>query len=64
MQVKRYAHSAVFLNGYAYAIGGFSHRDIPNESPVTLASAERFSIHENKWYYVTSMNEARAFAGS
>jgi len=64
MQVKRFAHSCIFLNGYAYSIGGFSHKDAPNETPVTLGSVERFSIHENKWYYVASMNEARAFSGA
>jgi hypothetical protein len=63
MQVKRFGHSAIFLNGYVYAVGGFSHKDVPNETPVTLGSVERFAIHENKWYYVASMNEARAFWG-
>lgn len=63
MQAKRFGHSAIFLNGYVYAIGGFSHRDVPNETPVTLSSVERFAVHENKWYYVASMNEARAFGG-
>ena len=63
MQVKRFGHSAIFLNGYVYSIGGFSHRDVPNETPVTLSSVERFAIHENKWYYMASMNEARAFSG-
>lgn len=63
MQVKRFGHCTIFLNGYVYAIGGFSHRDVPNETPVTLSSVERFAVHENKWYYVASMNESRAFAG-
>lgn len=45
-----------------YAIGGFSHKDIPNEVPVTLASCEKFSVLENVWSYVSTMNESRSFA--
>jgi len=63
MMLKRYGHSSVYMNGVIYAIGGFSHRDLPNEMPVTLASCERFNVLENNWTYISTMNEPRAFAG-
>ena len=62
MLLKRYGHCTVFMNGYMYAVGGFSHKDIPNEVPVTLASCEKFSVLDNVWSYVSTMNESRAFA--
>lgn len=52
------------MNGVIYVIGGFSHRDLPNEMPVTLASCERFSVLENNWAYISTMSEPRAFAAS
>jgi hypothetical protein len=64
MLLKRYGHSQIFLNGFIYCLGGFSHKDLPNEIPVTLASCERFSMSENQWAYVSTMNEARAFFGT
>ena len=63
MLSKRFGHSCIFLNGYIYVIGGFSHWDVPNEAPVTLATCEKFAVHENKWQYVASLNEPWAFAG-
>lgn len=50
------------MNGLVYAIGGFSHKDLPHELPVTLASVERYSIVENAWVYVSTMSEPRAFS--
>ena len=44
MLLKRYGHIAVYLNGMVYAMGGFSHKDLPNEQPVTLSACERFSV--------------------
>ena len=64
MLLKRYAHSSVFFNGCVFALGGFSHTDLPNEVPVTLASCERFSVIDNAWTYVSTMNEARAFTAA
>jgi hypothetical protein len=64
MLLKRYGHSMIFLNGSIYAIGGFSHKDLPNEVPVTLASCEKYSILENQWSYVSTMNEARSFGSA
>ena len=61
MLLKRYGHCMTFLNGNIYAIGGFSHKDLPNEVPVTLASVEKYSLLENQWSYVSTMNEARSF---
>ena len=63
MLLKRYGHQSAYLNGFIYAIGGFSHKDMPNEMPITLASCERYSIVENAWQYISTMSEARAFAG-
>ena len=63
MFLKRYGHSSIFLNGFVYCIGGFSHKDLPNEIPVTLASCEKYSPHDNAWSYISTMNEARAFFG-
>jgi len=64
MLLKRYGHASQSLNGYIYVIGGFSHKDLPNEMPVTLASCERYSVLENTWNFVSTMTEARAFAAS
>lgn len=50
-----------YLNGSIYVLGGFSHKDLPNEVPVTLASCERYSPTDNTWSYISTMNEARAF---
>jgi N-acetylneuraminic acid mutarotase len=61
MLLKRFGHSMIFLNNAVYSIGGFSHKDLPNEVPVTLASCERYSTHDNSWQYVSTMNESRAF---
>jgi hypothetical protein len=44
MLLKRYGHLSVYLNGMVYAIGGFSHKDLPSEKPVTLSACERFSV--------------------
>lgn len=64
MLLKRYGHQTAYVNGLVYAIGGFSHKDLPHELPVTLASCERYSIVENAWVYVSTMSEPRAFAGN
>jgi hypothetical protein len=44
MILKRYGHASVSLNGNVYVIGGFSHKDLPNEQPVTLSACEKFSV--------------------
>lgn len=31
MLLKRYGHSSCYMNGIVYCIGGFSHKDLPNE---------------------------------
>lgn len=61
MLLKRYGHCMVYLNNAIYSIGGFSHKDLPNEVPVTLASCEKYSVHDNSWQYVSTMNESRSF---
>jgi N-acetylneuraminic acid mutarotase len=63
MLSKRYAHSCVSLNGYIFAMGGFDNRDADGVAPSTLDLCERFSVHENQWSPLASLNEARAFAG-
>ena len=63
MNQKWFGHSCVFLNGYIYVIGGFAHKDVPNEAPDTLSTCEKFAIHENKWVFTASLNEPRAFSG-
>lgn len=62
MLLKRYGHTMVFMNGYIFSMGGFSHKDLPNEIPVTLASCEKYSVLENQWAYVSTMNESRSFS--
>lgn len=63
MFLKRYGHISVYLNGLVFCIGGFSHKDLPNEQPVTLSACERFSVTaENQWKHISPMCEARAFA--
>jgi len=64
MKLKRYGHIMKYLNGFVYAIGGFSHKDLPDELPVTLASCERYNHHDNSWAYISTMNEPRAFAAA
>ena len=63
MTSRRYAHGCVAMNGYIYALGGFDNKDADGVAPSTLDGVERFSIHENRWFPVCSMNEGRAFAG-
>lgn len=63
MFLKRYGHISVYLNSYLYAIGGFSHKDLTNEKPVTLNACERLSINaEKKWIHISAMCEPRAFS--
>lgn len=63
MLLKRYGHLSVYLNGLVYAIGGFSHKDLPHEQPVTLSACEKFSVTaENQWTHVSQLCEPRAFA--
>lgn len=64
MLLKRYGHCSICINGLLYVLGGFSHKDTPGEIPVTLASCERFSILDNVWTYVNTMNESRSFAAA
>lgn len=62
--LKRYGHCSLYLNGYLYCMGGFAHKDLPNEAPVTLGSCEKFSIIDNQWTTIGTMNESRAFFAS
>jgi len=63
MLLKRYGHLNVYLNGIVYAIGGFSHKDLVNEQPVTLSACEKFHVNaEAFWTHISSLNEPRAFA--
>lgn len=62
MILKRFGHCMIYLQGACYVLGGFSHKDLPNEVPVTLASCEKYTPHDNKWSYISTMNEARAFS--
>jgi hypothetical protein len=64
MKLKRYGHILKYLNGFVYAIGGFSHKDLPDEMPVTLASCERYNHHDNSWSFISTMNEPRAFSAA
>ena len=65
MLLKRYGHVSAYLNGLLYCIGGFSHKDLANEQPVTLSACERFSVTaEKQWSHVSSLCEARAFGSA
>ena len=64
MIMKRYGHQSQYVNGLIYVIGGFNHRDLPNEQPVTLASCERHQVMDNSWSHIATMQEPRAFASS
>ncbi len=64
MVLKRYGHINIHLKGYVYSLGGFSHKDLPNEVPVTLGSCEKYSIAANEWSYIGTMNESRSFAAA
>ena len=62
MLLKRYGHCSVYLNSLLYAIGGFAHKDLPNEPPVTLNACERMTVNAEKtWNHISSMCEPRAF---
>ena len=47
-----------------FVLGGFNHRDLPNEAPVTLKSCEKLSIIDNTWHEISPMGRERAFAAS
>jgi len=63
MLLKRWGHLSVYLNGLIYCLGGFSHKDLRGEEPVTLDACEKFTASTTEsWNYVSSMNQPRAFA--
>jgi hypothetical protein len=63
MHLMRYGHLSCYMNGFIYCLGGFSHKDLPNELPVTLNACEKFSITaECQWSHISSMCEPRAFS--
>jgi len=64
MAEARYGHQCQYLNGHVYVFGGFSHRDLPNEPPSTLASCERLSVLDDTWTSTAPMSKERAFAAS
>mmetsp|Transcript_42495 Transcript_42495/g.40743 ORF Transcript_42495/g.40743 Transcript_42495/m.40743 type:complete len:662 (+) Transcript_42495:374-2359(+) len=64
MLMKRYAHVSLYLNGFLYCLGGFSHKDLLNEVPATLGSCEKYSVLDNQWAYLATMNESRAFSSA
>ena len=64
LKQARYGHQSQYLNGLVFVIGGFSHRDLPNEAPVTLNSCERLSVIDNTWQEAAPMGKERAFAAS
>lgn len=56
MLLKRYGHLSCYINGIVYVIGGFSHKDLPNEPPCTLSACERFTVTaEAQWSHISSM---------
>ncbi|CDW74857.1 kelch motif family protein [Stylonychia lemnae] len=59
----RYGHSQLYLNGYIYAIGGFSHDDNPGVAPITLQSCEKYTPADNTWSYCAELIMPRAYAG-
>ena len=52
------------MNGQVYVLGGFNHRDLPNEAPITLSTCERLSVIDNTWHTSAGMSVERAFAAS
>ena len=56
MTYRRFAHCSAALNGYVYVIGGFDNKDADGVASNTLDSCEKFSIHENKWTNINSVN--------
>jgi Kelch motif len=64
----RYGHCQVFVNGVAYAIGGFDHEDIVGLAPSTLSSCESITPPDDRdgTAFVESigtLNVPRAYAG-
>lgn len=52
MDVPRYAHQAKYLNGYVYAIGGFSTLSGIQENAldtIAINMCEKYRVSENKW---------------
>ena len=64
MHEARYGHQSQYVNGNLFVFGGFSHRDLPNEAPMTLNSCEKLSVIDNTWHVVSPMSKERAFAAS
>ena len=52
MHEARYGHQSQYVNGLLFVLGGFSHRDLPNEAPMTLKSCEKLSVIDNTWHVV------------
>jgi hypothetical protein len=62
MANRRWAHCSTYLNGYVYAIGGYSNKDDPSDQRCSMSSCERFSYLNNQWDQVQDLNESRAFS--
>ena len=60
----RYGHAQVYLAGYVFVVGGFSHDDVPGVAPETLRACEKFAPTANKWTRCSELSTARAYAGA
>lgn len=53
----RYAHCAIFVSGYLYAIGG---RQYGTDESGLLSACERYDFDNKKWKAIPSMQYPRA----
>ena len=53
---KRADHSLIYNNGFIYAVGSFAKN-------VFKAHCEKYSVAEDKWYSIPSMNKSRSGVG-
>jgi hypothetical protein len=49
MLSSRYGHASILANGYVLVFGGFNHREVEGETPITLSSCEKYSEKEDSW---------------
>ena len=48
LNICRYGHSSISMNGLIYVMGGFDHRDDEMNSPNTLSSCEIISFNDDQ----------------
>ena len=63
MLTSRFGHSACFLDGYIYTVGGRTYMSLVIGDDEALATVERYDIANDRWDVVKPMNKRREGAG-